>query len=112
MNPFLDYLSLGILFLVLIIFIYGLILLHDIPYEIAKKRNHPHAEAIHVAGWISLFFMHVLWPLLWVWASMYDKDKPQWLGSESTVSKDEYQALLKTYFTTRKDRTGVALWKP
>ncbi|GAM58735.1 hypothetical protein JCM19232_3438 [Vibrio ishigakensis] len=26
---------------------------------------------------------------------MYDKDKPQWLGSESTVSKDEYQALLK-----------------
>lgn len=95
MNPFLDYLSLGILFLVLIIFIYGLILLHDVPYEIAKKRNHPHAEAIHVAGWISLFFMHVLWPLLWVWASMYDKDKPQWLGSESTVSKDEYQALLK-----------------
>lgn len=95
MNPFLDYLSLGILLLVLVILIYGLILLHDIPYDIAKKRNHPHAEAIHVAGWISLFFLHVMWPLLWVWASMYDKQKSQWLGANSDVSKDDYQALLE-----------------
>jgi hypothetical protein len=24
----------------------------------AKKRNHPHADAIHTAGWMSLFTLH------------------------------------------------------
>ncbi|GEM79052.1 DUF3302 domain-containing protein [Vibrio superstes] len=72
MNLILDYASLGILFLVLLILVYGLIIIHDIPYEIAVKRNHPHKDAIHVAGWISLFFMHVMWPILWVWAMLSD----------------------------------------
>ncbi|WP_122055811.1 DUF3302 domain-containing protein [Vibrio sp. Evd11] len=70
MNLNLDYLSLGILILVLLILVYGLVVIHDIPYEIAVKRNHPHQDAIHVAGWISLFFLHVMWPLLWVWAML------------------------------------------
>ncbi|MFA0000466.1 DUF3302 domain-containing protein [Vibrio sp. 10N.261.46.A3] len=70
MNLTLDYLSLGILILVLLILVYGLIIIHDIPYEIAVKRNHPHQDAIHVAGWISLFFLHIMWPLLWVWAML------------------------------------------
>ncbi len=72
MNLTLDYVSLAILLLVILILIYGLIAIHDIPFEIAKKRNHPQQEAIHVTGWISLFFMHALWPLLWVWAMYYD----------------------------------------
>ncbi|OMO28865.1 DUF3302 domain-containing protein [Vibrio lentus] len=70
MNLTLDYLSLGILILVLLILVYGLVVIHDIPYEIAVKRNHPHQDAIHVAGWISLFCLHVMWPLLWVWAML------------------------------------------
>jgi len=28
---------------------YTFIFIHDIPYEQAKKRNHPQADAIHVA---------------------------------------------------------------
>lgn len=75
MNLFLDYASLGILFAVLLILIYGLIIVHDIPYEMALKRDHPHADAIHVAGWVSLFFLHVLWPFLWIWATMYNGEK-------------------------------------
>ncbi len=70
MNLTLDYLSLGILILVLLILVYGLVVIHDIPYEIAVKRNHPHQDAIHVTGWVSLFFLHVMWPLLWVWAML------------------------------------------
>ncbi|MDX7812186.1 DUF3302 domain-containing protein, partial [Aeromonas caviae] len=35
-----------------------MIVIHDIPYEIAKHRNHPHQDAIHVAGWVSLFTLH------------------------------------------------------
>ncbi|MEH6453795.1 MAG: DUF3302 domain-containing protein [Psychromonas sp.] len=95
MNLTLDYLSLGILFTVLLILIYGLIIIHDIPYEMAKKRNHPHAEAIHIAGWISLFFLHVLWPFLWIWASMYDNKEAKWLGATDQPDELKYQVLLK-----------------
>ncbi|WP_241220918.1 DUF3302 domain-containing protein, partial [Escherichia coli] len=49
---FLDYFALGVLIFVFLVIFYGIIILHDIPYLIAKKRNHPHADAIHVAGWV------------------------------------------------------------
>ncbi|MGO3784703.1 MAG: DUF3302 domain-containing protein [Pseudoalteromonas prydzensis] len=72
---FLDYFALGILIFVGIFIFYGIIALHDIPYEIAKKRNHPQLDAIHYAGWVSLFTLHVLWPFLWIWATMWREDK-------------------------------------
>ena len=53
---------------------YAIIAIHDIPYEIAKKRNHPHLEAIHYAGWVSLFTLHVIWPFLWIWATLWHKE--------------------------------------
>lgn len=56
----LDYIALAILIAVVLILFYGIIVIHDIPYEIAKKRNHPHQDAIHYAGWVSLFTLHVL----------------------------------------------------
>ena len=71
----LDYLALGILVFVGITLFYGIIAIHDIPYEIAKHRNHPQQDAIHVAGWISLFTLHVLWPFLWIWATLYREDR-------------------------------------
>ena len=67
---FLDYFALGVLIFVFLVIFYGIIILHDIPYLIAKKRNHPHADAIHVAGWVSLFTLHVIWPFLWIWATL------------------------------------------
>jgi len=93
----LDFVALGIFVTVVIVFIYLVIYIHDIPYEIAKKRNHPHRDAIHVAGWVSLFLMHVIWPFLWIWAYLY---KPgQGWGMEtveltdSTHSKEEIATL-------------------
>lgn len=68
---FLSIFALVLLFSIGIAFAYGLIILHDIPYKIAKKRNHPHAEAIEAAGWVSLFLMHAIWPFLWIWAMLY-----------------------------------------
>jgi hypothetical protein len=68
---FLSYFALVILFLVVLILAYGMIAIHDIPYHMALKRNHPHADAIHAAGWISLFTLHAIWPFLWIWASAY-----------------------------------------
>lgn len=72
---FLNYFALGVLVVVFLVIFYGIIIIHDIPYEIAKKRNHPHADAIHVAGWVSLFTLHVIWPFLWIWATLYRPER-------------------------------------
>lgn len=72
---FLNYFALGVLIFVFLVIFYGIIILHDIPYLIAKKRNHPHSDAIHVAGWVSLFTLHVIWPFLWIWATLYQPER-------------------------------------
>lgn len=71
----LDYFALGLLFFVAVVLFYGIIALHDIPYEIAKARKHPQQDAIHVAGWISLFTLHAIWPFLWIWATLFRSDR-------------------------------------
>jgi hypothetical protein len=71
----LDYFALGLLIFVGLVLFYGVILLHDIPYEIAVHRNHPHQDAIHATGWVSLFTLHALWPFLWIWAMAYREDR-------------------------------------
>jgi len=71
----LEYIALGLLVFVAIVLFYGIIVIHDIPYEISVHRDHPHQDAIHVAGWVSLFTLHVLWPFLWIWATLYRKDR-------------------------------------
>jgi hypothetical protein len=72
--------ALSIFALLLLIFVvlslaYGMIIIHDIPYHIALKRQHPHADAIHVAGWVSLFTLHAIWPFLWIWATVYNPER-------------------------------------
>ena len=67
----LEYVALFLLIFVALVFFYGIIVIHDIPYEIAVKRNHPHQDVLHVAGWVSLFTLHAIWPFLWIWAMMY-----------------------------------------
>jgi len=71
----LEYVTLGIMIFVGFVLFYGIIAIHDIPYEIAKKRGHPHLEAIHYAGWISMFTLHSIWPFLWIWATVYHADR-------------------------------------
>jgi hypothetical protein len=53
---FLDYFALGLLLFIAIVLFYGIIAIHDISYEIAKHRNHPRQDAIHVAGWMNYVF--------------------------------------------------------
>jgi Protein of unknown function (DUF3302) len=68
---FLSYFALAILVFVVLTLAYGMIAIHDIPYHMAKARNHPHQDAIHAGGWISLFTLHAIWPFLWIWATAY-----------------------------------------
>jgi len=71
----LDYVALVILIFATVTIFYGIIVIHDIPYEISVHRNHPHQDAIHYAGWISLFTLHFIWPFLWIWATLYREDR-------------------------------------
>ena len=66
-----DWVTLGIWGAVITLIVYGIVAIHDIPISIAKKRNHPHADAIEAAAWVSLFLLQVLWPFLWIWAFYY-----------------------------------------
>lgn len=67
----LDWIGAGLMIFVFLVLAYGIIYIHDIPYKIAEKRNHPHQDAILAAGWLSLFLLHVIWPFLWIWALLY-----------------------------------------
>jgi hypothetical protein len=71
---FLDYLALVMLIIGISLVIYTFIYIHDIPYQIAKKRDHSQKEAIHLACWLSLFTLHAIWPIVFIWAVM--KPKP------------------------------------
>ena len=71
----LEYLALGLMIFASLVIFYLVIAIHDIPYEIAKHRNHPHQDAIHVAGWVSLLTLHVIWPFLWIWAMTYSEGR-------------------------------------
>ena len=88
----LDYVALGLLFFVAITLFYGIIAIHDIPYEISKHRNHPQQDAIHVAGWVSLFTLHVLWPFLWIWATLYREDRGWGFQSSNSQQSNSQQA--------------------
>lgn len=88
--------ALGLLFFVAIVLFYGIIAIHDIPYEIAKARKHPQQDAIHVAGWISLFTLHTIWPFLWIWATLYREDRGWGFIQDTPESKKIHEMQKQT----------------
>ena len=64
----LEYVALFILIVGVTVAIYVFLYIHDIPYQIAVKRNHPHADMIHVGCWLSLFTLNAIWPLVYMWS--------------------------------------------
>ena len=98
-DPFLNYFALFLLIFVVVVLFYGIIAIHDIPYNIAKSRDHPHQDAIHAAGWVSLFTLHALWPFLWIWAMAYRPERgwgfahQQPADAGPTISADEVEDL-------------------
>lgn len=89
----LDYFALFLVFFVALVIFYGIIAIHDIPYEIAKKRNHPQQDALHVAGWVSLFTLHVMWPFLWIWATLYREDRGWGFSHKNKASIDDLATM-------------------
>ena len=63
----LDSVSLVFLLLILAILIVLFVWLGSLPGAIARKRNHPQADAVTALGWVGLLFIF-LWPIALVWA--------------------------------------------
>ncbi|MEA3291417.1 MAG: DUF3302 domain-containing protein [Pseudomonadota bacterium] len=102
----LEQIALGLLVVMVLFMIYLVIYIHDIPYEIAKKRGHPHQDAIHIAGWVSMFLLHSIWPFLWIWAYLY-KPGEKFLQVEVTGAGSDEQGKR----ITRLEEQVLALTK-
>ncbi len=98
-----NYFALFLLFFIYISFFYGVIALCDVPRKIAAKRNHPQQEAIRVAGWVSLFTLHAIWPLLWIWASLYDEERG-WGFQPVKDSEKKTRQSLENQFSQMQSR--------
>jgi len=89
-NDMLNYLALGILIFTTLSLLFGAIAILGIPYKIAVSRNHPHQDAIYYAGWVSLFTLHAIWPLLWIWSAAYREEpvpKFQQINEDTAINE-------------------------
>ncbi len=101
---FLDYFALIVMIIVFLILVYAAIYIHDIPYEMAKKRNHPHQDAIHYGGWLSLFTLHAIWPFLWIWATLYKPGIGYGFGTAGSDNTKANMEKLQNEITDLKQR--------
>ena len=72
---FLDIFALVVMLLLLGVVIWLVVLLGNMPGEIARKRNHPQAQAITALGWIGVITMGIGWFIAIVWA-YYKPESP------------------------------------
>jgi hypothetical protein len=107
-DPFLNYFALFLLFFVVVVLFYGIIAIHDIPHNIAKARGHPHQDAIHAAGWVSLFTLHALWPFLWIWAMAYRPERGWGFDQQAESNRQaEAAALMQATVELEKLRRRI-----
>ena len=66
--PFIDVFTWIILIVLVASSVAVFIFLAMLPGIIARKRNHPWAEAVSVAGWVTLICGLALWPVALIWA--------------------------------------------
>ena len=64
----LDIFALVVIAILLAVVIWLVVLLGNMPGDIARKRQHPQAEAISALGWIGLITMGLGWFIAIVWA--------------------------------------------
>lgn len=57
------------------------------PGMVARRRNHPWAEAVSVGGWVTLFLGFVLWPAVLIWAYVDVPARPGPAASETEAAR-------------------------
>ena len=93
-------------FFIYISLFYAAIALANIPYEIAKKRNHPQQDAILIAGWFSLLTLLSMWPFIWIWATLYREDRGWGFQPSKNLNSDAQKQLdqLQSRFDKLEER--------
>lgn len=61
-----------------------LLILGIAPGYVARRRGHPWTQAVSVAGWVTLVFGLVLWPLAFIWAYVDIPARPASSSREPT----------------------------
>jgi len=64
----LDIFAMLVIILLIAVVIWLVVLLGSLPGNIARKRNHPQAEAISALGWIGIITMGLSWFVAITWA--------------------------------------------
>jgi hypothetical protein len=89
-GPFLHWLTLGILFVMPVLFGFVIYKLGSLPGDIARARNHPQAKAISICGWMGVITL-IMWPIAMVWAYLDAATGP---AAESSISEASGQSLV------------------
>ncbi|MBW7972332.1 DUF3302 domain-containing protein [Bradyrhizobium sp. BR 10289] len=63
-----DLLAWVVLAILLAVVVLVVWLMGAMPGNVARRRGHPWADAVSVAGWITLIFGLALWPIAMIWA--------------------------------------------
>ena len=82
----LDIFALVVIALLIGVVIWLVVLLGNMPGDIARKRNHPQSDAISALGWIGLITMGLGWFIAMVWAYY----KPE---TSTSAAQDSDQGL-------------------
>ena len=80
-----DIIAFAVFAILLVAGVIIVVLLGQLPGQIAQKRGHPQAAAINVTGWLGLVTGGVLWLVAMIWAFM----KPVAIVASGSADKEE-----------------------
>jgi amino acid transporter len=83
----LDIFAMLVIILLIAVVIWLVVLLGSLPGNIARKRNHPQADAISALGWIGIITLGLSWFVAIAWA--YYKPTPASGSNEALEARVE-----------------------
>ena len=98
----LDALALLVLVVLVVVGVVIAAMFGALPGKIARKREHPQADAINVCGWLGLLTLGLMWPFALIWSYTRpgsiavhsgSRDTPAGKGNEADQIKNEIGRL-------------------
>lgn len=83
-----DYFAWLVFLVIILSAVYVVVALAQLPGKTARKRGHPQADAINVAGWVGIF-TGVAWVVAIIWAFMKPIARPY----QDPAAEEETAAL-------------------
>lgn len=93
---FIDIFTLIVITIMIVAIIGIFVLLGLAPGSIARKRNHPQAEAINIASWVFLIMGFAIWPFVLVWAFINTQSSSNCCNKGSECCSDKESVKTET----------------